>query len=323
MYRHRLFITALLALNLAACSSGTPVSMPSAMQPSLTAQAASPASAFRLPKDSIGGVPLYLMDAPPSFDGLTPTAITLAIARIDTIGNGKAITLVSYNPPLMVNVLQYQQTAMYLGSAHLPPGRFDGLHVALARTGNTISFGSTTYPLPFGSTTQPSQSDVAAGAGSATDSDNGSASTIGINFHVAYSAQSAGISIDFNALESVALGNGGFNVRPVVYASTIESSGTVTGTVLNGRGGPVSNATVVATGSDGKIANTTTTDAAGNYTLHNVPAGTAYLTAFNKYKTGAGQPVNSSGASNDRKQVAGPAVLVPAGGTVVAPPIRD
>lgn len=277
----------------------------------------------RMPKNSLGGI-LTITDAAPSFNGWTPTAVNLAIVRVDALisGTPNAITVVSFSPPLNVNVLQYQTSQLTLGTLELPAGNYSGLHLVLAPQGNTIAFGTSIYPLPFPTSTQLDQSVVQAADSDASDNDQNSGN-VGITFNVPFTNLTSGVSMDFNALESIAQTASGFAVRPAVFAANDDTSGAITGTVRNVNGLPVSNATVIAVGSNAQVSNTTTTANDGTYTLHNVADGTVSLSVYNQYKSGAGQPVTSSGASSTQKTIAGPSVSVTTGSTVTAATIQD
>ena len=109
----------------------------------------------------------------------------------------------------------------------------------------------------------------------------------------------ANIMADFNAMESLNQNSAGQIVaQPTLFAVASANAGEVQGQVLNSSGQPVQNAVVVAlyatANGNQRAANTTNTDANGNFDLHAINAGSYQLVIYNTYTTASGQTITAS-----------------------------
>lgn len=191
----------------------------------------------------------------------------------------------------------------------------------------TISYtqNGTTYtdvPLTVPSATQ-------GGFGNATSTDSGDgAGTAGVKVNVSLDAQAGGtygFVLDFNAGQSIVqTGRGNFMMKPVIVATAVALSGSLSGTVLDQAGTPVVGAEVEAT-QNGTVVNAGITDANGNFTIDALPAGSYTLVVENSYTTQAGAQVTATGydASVGLSITVSTSATVTAGQTTSVPTIVD
>lgn len=252
-----------------------------------------------VPTSGTSQLSVAMMDAPIQLGGITVTAVNLGIDKVEAVGNGSAVTVLqSYSSPNVVNILNYTSTSNALNfSGTIPAGNYQQIRLVLDTATTTISYtqNGTTYtdvPLTVPSATQ-------GGFGNATSTDSGDgAGTAGVKVNVSLNAQAGstyGFVLDFNAGQSIVeTGGGNFMMKPVIVATAVAQSGSLSGTVLNQAGSPVVGAEVEAT-QNGTVVNAGITDANGNFSIDALPAGSYTLVVENSYTTQAGAQVTATG----------------------------
>jgi hypothetical protein len=242
-----------------------------------------------------------MVDTPFSLSGQTVTAVNLGISEIEVIGNGQKPTVVdSFSPPDVVNILNYTSSSSPLTfpSSSIPSGTYSQVRFILNTADTTITVNGTTSQLfvPSGTCEGFSSSNQ-----TCTDSGNGQGTAgVKVNLSPHLNAVSGGVYafiLDFNAQESIVLANGQYIMKPVIVASATNIAGSLSGTVLNQAGSPVSNALVEAE-QNGAVINTGVTDASGGFTINSLLAGTYNLVVLNQYTTVAGTSETASGYDN-------------------------
>jgi hypothetical protein len=243
----------------------------------------------------ISYVSTSLVDAPFQTTGGTVTAVNIAVAKVELIGSGGIQTLVTFSPSQQINLLNYQATALQLGTGQIPAGTYQQLRFVLdtSQASNTsVVINGATYDLSI-----PSATGIGFGGNSSTDTGDG-VGTSGIKVNVSFTAragQTYGFLIDFNAAESiVSTGGGNYLMKPVLVATAQSVSGTISGTVKNNAGGAVSGAEVVAM-QGGTAINSGVTDTSGNFTINALPAGSYTLVVNNTWTSQAGASETATG----------------------------
>lgn len=285
MNAYRLAALLLLAAPLAACSAGTVGTTPAG-------QPAARSNTIR-PMDTIGGIggnfSIMLMDAPPVINSAQLDHIYLAVSRIDSIKNGTAQTVLSFNQPRIVDVLAHQNDAgENLGSVLGAMTSYDGLNLVVDAARSYATAGQKWYSLLF--TSGSTNSTVGAGATTATQGEGGTLVRMSVTQPYAVAnAGNDGVQVDFNAYESLAAFNGSsLLARPTLFVTGKATEGRIKGVVMNASGAPVAGATVVAFGSDNKAGNVVSTAQDGTFLLHTLAAGTYHLKIYNDYVTAVG-----------------------------------
>ncbi|MFN2460817.1 MAG: carboxypeptidase regulatory-like domain-containing protein [Candidatus Velthaea sp.] len=242
----------------------------------------------RTPKDSYGGVPTFsgsadFMDAPLD----DARQVNLAIVGVDAMSGGVAYPLVEYDTAVIVNALDFQRSALNLGSNDLPALAYDGLRLKIDPAHSSVVKGSTTYPMVFGTVDAATRA-FTPGAGGIQS----------INFAMPFdgSSGSAELYMDFSAVDSIAIRDGVAQVAPRLHGAPRRQSGVITGTIVNHAGSAVVNATIQAVRDDGTVAATTVSAADGTFELHGIRAGTFQITVYNVYVTAAGQTISAQNA---------------------------
>lgn len=275
-------------------------------------------------QSSMSSVSAALMDGPFRSSGGTVTAVNVSIARVDLIGSGATQTLATFSPSKPVNLLDYQTTALALGTASVPPGQYQQLRLVLdTSTANsaTVVVNGTTYPLTIPSATG------SGGFGNNTSMDNGTGpGTSGIKVNINLTAAANAIYayvIDFNAAESIVqTGSGNYMMKPVLVATAQNIAGSIAGTVKNNAGSPVSNAEVLAQ-VNGTTVNSGVTDANGNFAINALPAGSYTLVVENSWTSQAGSAQTAVGADGTLPVTLATPVVVTAGQTTANVAITD
>jgi hypothetical protein len=112
--------------------------------------------------------------------------------------------------------------------------------------------------------------------------------------------------------------------RPSLTVAQEGLEGSIAGTIMDAAGSPVTNAVVVALGSDGTPDATSFTDENGNFLLHTLAAGSYQLTVYNQYVSATGWVVDAQNYTQGNGQtVQGPNVGVAPGQTSNAGTIAD
>jgi len=227
---------------------------------------------------------LMLFDAP--LAGLSGSnakfnAGILGVDAIDT--NGDSWQLTGSSTPEVVNLFDLQTTALALGSGTLPAGTYPSVQLLLDPATTTLAYDGHTYPVYFVTSDHPwwdpSQTIEAVSVPLAVTGTAGASVTA---------------TLDFNVFQSATLRDGAVYLTPTVSGGLGQP--TIGGTVANAAGGPVSNATVVATDANGKLANVTATHADGTFELHGINPGAYTISVLNTFVTNAGDTVTASGA---------------------------
>lgn len=265
-----------------------------------------------------------MMDAPFRTSGGTVTAVNVSVARVDLIGSGGTQTIATFSPSKQINLLDYQASALQLGTASVPAGQYQQLRLVLdtsASTSTTVVVNGTTFPIAIPSATG------AGGFGSNTSQDGAPTSgTAGIKVNINLTAVAGAVYaylIDFNAAESIVqTGNGAYLMKPVLVASAQNIAGSVSGTVKNSAGQAVSNAEVLAQ-QNGQTVNSGVTDANGNFAINALPAGSYTLVAVNSWTSQAGAAQTATGADGTASVTYSPTVLVTAAATTSGITITD
>lgn len=270
-----------------------------------------------------------LVDGPFRTSGGTVTAVNIAIAKVEALGaDGGVQTIATFSPSQQVNLLNYQTSALSLGTATIPAGSYSQLRFVLdtsnpSNTSVTIDDNgvSTTYPL-----TVPSATGAGFGGNTSTDSGDG-AGTSGIKVRVSLDAQagqSYGFVIDFNAAESIVSAgqSGQWLMKPVLVATAQSTSGGISGVVKNNAGTAVANAEVDAEQGT-TIVNAGVTDSNGNFQINALPAGSYTLVVKNAWTNQAGAAQTASGADGTADVSDPNAVTVTAGQTTSGVSITD
>ena len=297
--------TLVLALAASACGSGA------------TGTASTPAT-------GTSSFSATMMDAPFRTSSGTVTAVNVSVARVDLIGSGSTQTIATFSPSKQVNLLDYQASALQLGSASVPAGQYQQLRLVLdtsAATSTTVVVNGTTFPISIPSATG------AGGFGNNTSQDSAPTSgTAGIKVNINLTAVAGAVYaylIDFNAAESIIqTGNGAYLMKPVLVATAQNIAGSLSGTVKNKAGQAVSNAEVLAQ-QNGQTVNSGVTDASGNFVLNALPAGSYTLVVANSWTSQAGAAQTATGADGSAAVTYPTTVLVTAATTTAGIMITD
>jgi len=247
------------------------------------------ASDKRDTQNSIGNVPtidatVALTDAP--LFGVSQ--INLAIMGVNALQGSVATPIVAYDSDVVVDILNYQLSALALGSAQIPLQAYDGLQLVIDPTQSTVVANGQTYPLLFGSmqgrTFVPSTATVQA-----------------IDYPLAFGTSSSGVTllVDFSAERSIRYVNGNYQVAPVLGGTAQSNAAVIAGTLVSAAGTPVQDATVVVTDANGTVIAAAPSDQNGNFHIHAIAAGTYTVTVENAFTTDAGMQVFASDGRTD------------------------
>lgn len=264
-----------------------------------------------------------LVDGPFRTSGGTATSVNFQLAKVEAIGSGGVQTIATFSPSMHVDLMQHltQSTALSLGTASIPAGTYQQLRFVLdtsSASNTNVVVNGTTYDLSI-----PSATGAGFGGNTSTDSGDGPG-TAGIKVNLknftAQSGQTYAFVIDFNAAESIvsAGSSGQWLMKPVLVATAMATSGSISGAVVNNAGGAVSNAEVVAEDSSGAIINSGVTDTNGNYQINALPAGAYTLVVKNVWTSQAGASETATGADGTADVTDPSQVTVTAGATATA-----
>lgn len=327
-------IALLLTLAAAGCSGHSPatsmlpneVSVAGTLSALPAAKITVPASANRLHKQDWGGIPTMgaatVMDAPPLLGGAEPTEIDLAIVRIDAVGDSGSATLAQFDTPYVANILDFQTQPLAFDAVPIAPGNYTHLQVIIDAAQSHVVLNGNTLPINFANSLFFAADELPAAltdtAFDASDVVMDVASSIN-----AVAGQTNTFNIDFNAAESLALSENGSSVdaKPVLAAAG-GNQGSLAGRIVNGYGGGVAHAIVVAH-SNNHAANSTITDASGNFYIHTIQPGAYRIKIYNQYKNAAGNIVRASGQTSSQKDIRGPRTTVQAGAVTNVGNITD
>lgn len=310
------FCAVLLALGLGACSGQASQGV------------TPPGGAGTLkPMDTYGGtgmMSLAMMDSSPVLNGKTVAHFYIGVDEVDVVANGTAYPLVQFGTPYVMDLLQYQNgNSLSMGQASIPAQSYTQERFVLDVASTQIAFADgTSMPIAFKTTNSQSSAHAANQTNTTNDPTIAGAVDVTVNNPFTYgSGTPASLAADFNVLESLSASANTVYVRPSMFVAN--GAGQINGTVLNQSGTPVQNATVVALGSSGVVANTGATDANGNFNLHALQPGTYQLTIYNSYVNASGQTITASGQSSTATSVNGPTITVTAGGSISSGTLND
>jgi hypothetical protein len=272
------------------------------------------AGASRSTQNSVGNIPtvatsdasVALVDAP--LFGVTQ--INLAVMGVNALSGNTATPIVQYDSDVIVDVLDYQSSALALGSASIPAQAYDGLQLVIDPTQSTVVAHGQTYPLAFGS--------MQGGTFVAS-----TASVQAIDYPLPFSAAGSSVSLilDFNAEQSIRHVGGTYAVAPYLGGAPQASAAIIAGSLVSANGSPVQGATAVVTDANGNVAGVAPSDQNGNFQVHAIPAGTYTVTIENAFTTNAGMQVLASDGRTDTLPAM--QVTVPAGDELDLGPISD
>jgi hypothetical protein len=298
----------MLAASLSGCGAdhGTSAAPPGAIAP--TKHVRHLKSDERGVKDVGGIMPgfntnMQMADAP--LAGMPGATFDVGILGIDAIDqNGDSWQLTGSSTPTVIDLLTLQRSYVSLGSGTLPAGIYPSLQILIDPSTTQVVYGGRTIPVwfptpehPWWDPTQTVESVTIPLALSGTDGQNITA------------------SIDFNVFRSASYRNGVVYLTPRVPGGIGQP--VIQGTVVNAAGAPVASATIVATDTNGNVANVTVTAADGTFQIHGLNAGGYTVSVANSYTTEAGDTVtatgNDAGAAPSTFQVVGPNSTVSVG----------
>ncbi|MGA7747536.1 MAG: carboxypeptidase regulatory-like domain-containing protein [Candidatus Aquilonibacter sp.] len=267
---------------------------------------------------------LLLGDATPVIGNLNVTSINLGIDAVNVVYQGQVTTIATYSTPYVVNVMANGGDPSSIGIGQLYSGNYDHIQFVVDTATSNIVANGTTMPIQF-QVGQSTQSSANAGRGTTTSGNSTTVTmTVGGQFMLG-SNPAASVMADFNAFESLGQNSSGQIVaQPALFAVATANAAEIQGQILNANGQPVTNAVVVALGSNGHVANTVNTDVNGNYDLHAINAGTYQLVIYNNYTTASGQNIVASGAdASQGASFQGPSVNATVGQITQAGTLND
>jgi len=227
---------------------------------------------------------MSLMDAPLVGLSGSTAVFNAGILGIDMIdGNGDSWQLTGSSTPQVVNLLGLQTTSLDLGSGVLPAGTYPSAQLLLDPATTTLTYNGQTYPAYFVTPDHPwwdptDTIEVVTVPLSVTGTDG----------------QSLTATLDFSVFQSADLHHDAVYLTPTVAAGFGQPE--INGTVANAAGAPVASATIVATDSNGNVANVTVSGADGTFQLHGINPGGYTVSVLNTFVTNAGDTVTASGA---------------------------
>jgi len=329
-------IALLSALVMAGCSGGASqvnsgVRLPAgaSLRPLSLTQTTSPAvsaatnlvttSAKRQRQNSVSGVPTVGSTPPPLIELIidlldapltNASQVNLAVVGVNATAGNVATPVISFASPVVVNVLDYQSTALILGGAAVPAGSYSGVQLIVDPTQSSVVANGQTYPVTFGAYTR----------GGFVASSN---AVQAINYALPFSASSGTVNLllDFNAADSVNLTGGVAQIAPAGTGTPWQRAGAIGGTLVSSSGDPVQYATAVVADAYGNTVGVSTSDQNGNFYVHAIPAGTYTVTIENAFTNSAGSVYQASDGSTG--SLAPVTVDVPAGYLVSLGQVAD
>lgn len=271
------------------------------------------AAVARNKQTSIGQVPdidvgVDLTDAPL----FGASQINLAVVGVNATSGGTVTPIIAYSSPVVVNVLDYQSTALILGGSSIPAGSYDGLQLVIDPSlSSVVTTGGQTLPVSLGS--------IVGGSFVASTT-----SPQTVSYPLAFSGaggSSVNLLLDFSAENSILLTGSSAEIAPVLGGTDESSAVAIVGSLVSAGGTPVQNATVVVTDGSGNLAGVAPSDQYGNFQVNWIGGGTYTVTVENAYTTLAGAQLNASNGRTD--SLAPVTVHVPAGNEVNLGQIGD
>ena len=296
----------------AATVSMAPYQIPVVTDPGVQAAERAFKATLRDPKTSYGGVPTValIIDAPMFGPG---AQVNIAVTGVNAIAGGSSYPIVSYASPVLVNVLNYQTSALQLGSSTLPAIAYDGVQYVVDPSQSSVVVNGVRYPVKFGTfanrTFTPSTASLAT-LYFATPADG----TLG---------QPITFVMDFTASHWVKLRNGIAEIGMSGKATTQSRSAAIAGKVVNAAGLPVSGATVAAYAADSTRVRTALSAADGTFELHAIDGGTYSVRVYNTFAPDDADDVLVATGNDPGDSIPALTVNVPAGFRVDLGQIKD
>jgi carboxypeptidase family protein/uncharacterized protein DUF4382 len=270
--------------------------------------------AQRQRQDVFGGAPRFVLDvamydAPLIGATAANSEFNAGILGVDAIdANGDSWQLIANANPQVVNLLSLQQQSLDLGGGTLPAGTYPSVQLLLDPASTTVTYNGRSYPVRFNDPNHPWWDPAQ------------TIEAVVVPLTITGGAgDSVVATLDFNVFQSANLSDGIVYLTPTVAGGI--GSPAISGTVTNAAGAPVSNATVIATGGNGAVANSSFTGADGTFHIRGINPGGYTVTVLNEYTTHAGVTVSASG--NDPGAAPSAYAVVGPNSQVTLPALRD
>ena len=272
-----------------------------------------------------------MVDAPFAMSGDTVTGVYLGIDKVEAVGTSGTTVIKDFgSTPDVVNILSYTTAAspLQFPAAAIAAGTYPQIRFVLDSATTTIAYKDSTGAAHTAPLTVPSGTTGGFGNASSTDAGDGPG-TSGFKVNVGLNAVAGatyGYILDFNAAQSiVTTGGGNFILKPVIVATAVQTSGSISGTVMNqAKTLAVGGAEVDAVQNSVTI-NSGLTATDGTFTINALPAGSYSLVVKNSGTTLAGQTltVTNYDTSVGATLAVPGTVTVTVGNTVSAGTIAD
>ena len=264
---------------------------------------------------TIGSMPtinatVLLTDAPRFGPG---AQVNVSLVGVQVTGaDGATYQVASYDSPVLVNVLNYQVSALSLGTANLPNQNYTMLRLTVQASDSSLVAYGVTYPVSYGNydvahVFTPATADVA-------------------NIDIPISTTNSGTSISllahYNLIEKVKISEGVANLSSAIAAIPSDTAASISGMVVNNAGLAVAQAIVAAVDASGAVVNTALSNDDGTYQLSAMAGGTYTVVVYNNYTSQSGDTFVSNGADYTTS-LSGPSVNVPNGYQAALPNIVD
>jgi hypothetical protein len=232
------------------------------------------------------------------------------------------VTLAQFDTPYLLNVLNFQTQPAAFDAVPVAPGNYKHIQVVIDASLSHVVLSGNTLPIIFPKNlfATPDETPEEVTGESAVSNQIVMDVTSSMS---ATAGQTNGFNVDFNAAESLALAGDGTVLAKPVLAAADSTQGSLSGRVVNAYGNPVSHAIVVARNANEHEANSTVTDANGNFYIHTLEPATYALRIYNKYHNAAGTTDYATGQSSQYNTVVGPRATVQAGSVVNVGSLSD
>jgi len=293
--------------------SSSPYQVPVVTDPSVDS-ASRGSAGVRMAQQSFGGIPgsALLTDATNFPPGSQANFAIVSVSAVSAESSGVTYPIVQYWWPVVVNVLDFQNSELLLGTNIVPAIQYSGVQYVIDPAKSSVVIGGKTYPMSFGSVANNTFTPLSNGYAALYFPDPVKAGT------------SPNFLVDFNAAEWITIKNGVAVVVPQGSGTTLSQDAAIEGKILNKAGGPVSNAVVSAYGPDGVIVNSAPSGSDGSFQIHAISGNGYSLVVWNTYAP-VSSIIVSTASGNDPVgwSINGPFVNVPAGYVVNVGTIKD